>query len=425
METVLNVLPTEWQIVLGLRWRDALDIILMTCLIYQGYVLFRGTRAARIGVGLALLGVGYSLAQTAGLLLTSWVLGGIWAVAFLLVIVVFQAEIRQILEHVNPRLPSVPELRRPAWSKDAPDALATLADTCFALAAERCGALLVFERRDPLEPHLRSPGILVDARISAPLVENLFTPPTPLHDGALYLRRGRIYRAGSVLPLSETSSLPHFFGTRHRAAIGITERSDALAVVVSEERGTVSVVERGGMVTMPAAGELSDWLSTRLVETAQSKHWAFRSGQALLTYNWQAKLGSLALIMLVWFVFVGPQNTEIGFSVPVIYHNIPANLELDGKRSQEVYLRLRGSRELLRFLDPRRLRAEVDLEEATEGTSRYSLSTQEVNVPLGVQVASVDPATVTVRLRKKEPPEKPAVKEDTVKVPPQKKGEKG
>lgn len=424
MDGVLSLVPTEWSALLALRWQDALDVILMTFLIYQGYVLFRGTRAARIGVGLALLGVGYLIAQTAGLLLTSWVLGGIWAVVFILVIVVFQTEIRQILEHVNPRLPSLPELRQTAWAKDAPDALATLADTCFTLANKRCGALLIFERRDPLEPLLRSPGILIEARISAPLVENLFTPPTPLHDGALYLRRGRIYRAGTVLPLSETASLPHFYGTRHRAAIGITERSDALAVVVSEERGTVSVVEHGGMSTMPTVGELCDWLTTHLVG-APKKRWVFWPSPALLTYNWRAKLGSFAAVMLLWIVFVGPQNTEIGFSVPVVYHNIPADLELDGKRSQEVYLRLRGSRELLRFLDPRRLQAQVNLKDATEGSSRYSLSTQEVNVPLGVQVAGVDPATVTVRLKKKPPPETPADAGGTVKSDPQKKKEKG
>lgn len=418
------MIPAEWRTALALRWQDMIDITLMTCLIYQGYILFRGTRAARIGVGLALLGVSYLLAQIAGLLLTSWVLGGIWAVVFILVIVVFQSEIRQILEHVNPRLPSLPEFRHTAWAKDAPDALNTLADICFALAKRRCGALLIFERRDPLEPLLRSAGILIDARISAPLVENLFTPPTPLHDGALYLRKGRIHRAGSVLPLSETSALPHFYGTRHRAAIGITERSDALGIVVSEERGAVSVVERGGMVTLPNVGELCDWLTARLTDTSK-KRGTFWPGLALLTYNWRAKLASLAAVMLLWFVFVGPQNTEIGFSVPVVYHNIPADLELDGKRSQEVYLRLRGSRELLRFLNPDRLRAQVDLKDATEGTSRYALSTQEVNVPLGVQVAGVEPAALAIRLKKKPPLETPSDVNDTVKNAAPNKKDKG
>jgi hypothetical protein len=268
----------------------------------------------------------------------------------------------------------------------------------------------MFERREPLEPLLRSQGILLDASISPQLLENLVTPPTPLHDGALYVRADRVYRAGCVLPLSETRSLPSFYGTRHRAAVGITECSDALAVVVSEERGTVSAVERGKLVTMPSSTALVSWLAARLSGTPppQVFHWP---GRVLLTYNWKAKLGALAVVFVLWFVLVGPQNTEVGFTVPVVYYNIPPDLELDSKRTQEVYLRLRGSRELLSLLDTRRLRAQVDLKDAREGTAGYSLSAQDVNVPLGLQVAGVDPAVLTVRLKKTSPPKK-STKED-------------
>lgn len=387
-------------------WRDVLDVALMTFLVYQAYTRLRGTPAARVGLGLAVLGFLYFLAQATGLFLTSWVLGGIWAAVFILVIVVFQAEIRQILQQVNLVFPSLAAFRRAAWSKDAPEVLVTIAATCFALVSRRCGALLMFERRDPLEPLLRSQGVMVDAYISSQLIENLCTPPVPLHDGALYLRNDRIYRAGCVLPLSETSSLPYFYGTRHRAAVGITERSDALAIVVSEERGAVSVAEQGGMVTVPSARELVEWLTARL-STPSEKRLSLWPGRTLVTHNWQAKLGALAVVTVLWLVLVGPQNTEVGFTTPVVYHNIPTELILDGKPTQEVYLRLRGSRELLSLLDPRRLRAQIDLKEAREGPNHYSLSAQEVNVPLGVQVAGVDPPTVTVRLRRK-PPEKPA-----------------
>src|SRR5713101_9436458 len=103
----------KWLFAWVLRWRDVLDIALMTFLVYQAYIRLRGTQAARIGIGLAVLGVFYFLAQTTGLFLTSWVLGGIWAASFILVIVVFQAEIRQILEQVNPVIPSFSLLRRP------------------------------------------------------------------------------------------------------------------------------------------------------------------------------------------------------------------------------------------------------------------------------------------------------------------------
>ena len=399
LEWLFTIWPVEWGITRELGWRNALDITLMTFLVYHSYIRMRGTRAARIAAGMALLGVGYFLAQAAGLLLTSWVLGGIWAVVFILVIVVFQTEIRQIVEYLNLMIPSWAAFRRTVWAPETINVLTTIAETCCSLAGKRCGALLVFERSDPLEPLLRSQGSLVDARISAQLLETLFTQTTPLHDGALYLREERIYRAGCILPLSETRTLPYFYGTRHRAAIGITERSDALALVVSEEHGTVAVVERGGMVIQPGPQELVTWLTPRLLSPAEKRQWRW-SVRTFLTHNWRAKLGAFAAVMILWLILVGPQNTEVGFTIPVVYYNIPANLDLESKRTQEVYLRLRGSREFLRLLDPGHLRAQVDLKEAREGPMRYSLSATDVNVPLGVQVAGVDPPTMTVHLRR-------------------------
>lgn len=408
-----GVFGTVWSwyesISFPLGWRDVIDITLMACLIYQAYISFRGTRAARIGVGLAVVGALYFLAHAAGLLLTSWVLSGVWAAVFVLVIIVFQAEIRQVLEQVQPALPSFALFRRGRQLQSEVEILRTIADTCFTLATKRRGALLVFERRDQLEPLLRSAGVIVDARVSSQLLENLFMPPSPLHDGALYLRGDRIFRAGCVLPLSETPSLPHFYGTRHRAAVGITERSDALAVVISEERAAISVVEQGHMVTLPDIQGLYTWLLTRLVDSGQSHRFMWPSFR-LFTYNWRVKLASLAVVLLLWVALIGPQNAEVGFTIPVIYDNIPASLDLMGSRTQEVYLRVRGPRELINFLDPRRLRATLNLKEAQEGTMRYSLSAQDVDIPLGVEVARVDPATVTVRLKKKPPPEKEETK---------------
>jgi diadenylate cyclase len=404
----------DWHFSWGFRWRDVLDVALMTFLIYQAYIRFRSTRAARVGAGLAVLGIFYFLAQAAGLFLTTWVLGGIWAASFILMVVVFQAEIRQILEQVNPLIPSLTVFHRTNRANGVTDLLVTIADTCFTLAQRRCGALLVFERRDAVEPSLSGKGVVVDARVSSQLVENLCTPPTPLHDGALYLREGRVYRAGCILPLSETLSLPYFYGTRHRAAVGITEHSDAVAVVVSEERGAVSVVEQGSMLTLPGPQELATWLATRLSGDPE-KHERVWLDRTLITHNWPAKLGALAVVGVLWLMLVGPQNAEVGFTIPVVYSNIPVNFDLGEKSTREVYLRVRGSRELLSLLDPRRLRAQVNLKDAREGASGYSLSAQEVNLPLGLQVAGVDPPVVTIRLKKKPLPEKPPDKTGPVK----------
>jgi len=390
--------PLGWEF----RWRDGIDIACMAFVVYQAYIRFRGTQAARIGVGLAVLGLFYFLASQAGLFLTTWVLGGIWAAAFILVVVVFQAEIRQILEQVNPVL-STPKIfrRTPAEARIA-DFLVTIADTCFSLAKKRHGAILVFERNDPVEPLLRSQGVRIDAEVSDLLLDNLFTPSSPLHDGAIYLRAGRVCRAGCILPLSESRSLPYTYGTRHRAALGITERSDALAVVVSEERGAVSVVDRGGMVTLPGSSELLTWLNSRLSGAKKRRaQWRWRD---MLEANIRPKLGALAAVCILWLILVGPQNTEVGFAVPVVYYNIPGHLDMTGRNTQEVYLRVRGSRELLALLDPRGLRAQVDLSSAQAGRSRFPLTEHDVNIPLGLQVAGMDPSSVSVRLKERPSP---------------------
>ena len=398
MTEFFSFIPLGWEF----RWRDGIDIACMAFVVYQAYIRFRGTQAARIGVGLAALGLFYFLASQAGLFLTTWVLGGIWAAAFILVVVVFQAEIRQILEQVNPVLSTPRIFRRTSAETRIADFLVTIADTCFSLAKKRHGAILVFERNDPVEPLLRSQGVLIDAEVSDLLLDNLFTPSSPLHDGAVYLRAGRVCRAGCILPLSESRSLPYTYGTRHRAALGITERSDALAVVVSEERGAVSVVDRGGMVTLPGSSELLTWLNLRLSGAKKRRaQWRWRD---MLEANIRPKLGALAAVCVLWLILVGPQNTEVGFAVPVVYYNIPGHLDMTGKNTQEVYLRVRGSRELLALLDPRGLRAQVDLSSAQAGRSRFPLTEHDVNIPLGLQVAGMDPSSVSVRLKERPSP---------------------
>lgn len=407
MESITTVFWWVWA-VLGqvgqafwhFPWHHLIDIGLMTFIVYQAYIRFRGTRAVRIVAGIAVLGLGYLVAQAAGLFLTSWLFGGVWAAALIFVIVIFQGEIRQMLERVNPRLPTTTLLRWVSRVQLPEESLATIAETVFALASKRCGALLVFERHDFLEPLLSSPGVVIDARVSPELLETLFTPLTPLHDGALYLRGGRVHRAGCVLPISDNRQLASFYGTRHRAALGISEQSDTLAVVVSEERGKVSVVENGAITVVDTPAELLTRLADRLRASSEKpqKRWP---GKALVTHNWRPKLAALAVVSMLWFVLVGQQDTEVGFSVPVVYHNVPKELTIDGKQVQEVYLRVRGSQEMLNFLDPSRLRVAIDLKEAKEGWKRYAVSAKDINLPLGLQLAGVNPPKMELHLRKK------------------------
>ncbi len=391
-----------WRTVRYFPWHHLLDIGLITLVVYQIYIHLRGTRAMRIVAGIAVLGLGYLIAQAAGMFLTSWLLGGVWAAALIFVIVIFQGEIRHMLGQIKPRLPATTLWRWASQVRIPEEELVAFAETVFRLAARRCGALVVFERDDLVEPLLKSPGTVLDAQVSPELIETIFIHPTALHDGALYIRGGRAYRASCVLPLSENQRLAYIYGTRHRAALGISEQSDALAVVVSEERGKVSVAEHGTIAVVDTRAELLGWLGDRLT-TPEERPRRHRAIKTLLTHNWRPKLAALAAVSLLWFVLVGQQNAELGFSIPVVYLNVPEELTIEGRQVRQVDVRVRGSRAVLNFLDPSQLQVAIDLEKARPGTQRYAISAKEIKLPPGVQLAGVNPSMINLDLRKKPP----------------------
>ena len=410
-QPVWSSMAPVWGVLARVQWLALCDILIMTCLVYQVYACLRGTRALRVLGGVIVLGLGGVIARKAGLLLTAWFLSGIGAAAFIVVLILFQAEIRQILELLNPRLPRLPAhrlLRRVGKLLLPHEELRVLAEAIFVLAEKRCGALFIFERRDLLEPLLRSPGTVMNAEVSPELLETLFTPPTPLHDGAVYVRAGKIYRAGCVLPLSDDQGLASFYGTRHRAALGLTERSDAVAVVVSEERGAVAVAEHASLQTIASREALVVWLGHALSVAGETsprprRRWFNLHLLHLLTFNWQPKLVAFTAVALVWFVLVGRQNTEVGFSIPVVYTNVPESLTLQDQQAQQVYVSLHGSEEMLNFVDPDRMRATLNLEGAVAGKRRYTITPADINFPPGLQVSRINPSRISIRLRKKPP----------------------
>lgn len=220
-----------------------LDIALTALLIYGLFSLIQGTRAVRLVIGAIFLYLVYVLAQALELRLLSGILQTGAVVGLLALVVIFQPELRRALERLG-RVGSLAWLYVPASHRDAQRVAAILARTAAGLAPERIGALIVIERDTGLEDAAES-GVMLHADLSAELLHSIFTPHAALHDGAVIVRGDRVIAAGVVLPLSETSTHRERFGTRHRAALGITEQTDALAIVVSEESGSVSLVERG------------------------------------------------------------------------------------------------------------------------------------------------------------------------------------
>ncbi|MCH5278015.1 MAG: diadenylate cyclase CdaA [Desulfovibrionaceae bacterium] len=227
----------EWnQIPFG--WREALDITVVTFLLYHVIRFVRGTRAVAALSGLFVLLVLYAVAQMAGLLTLSWLLEAVFGSLFLVIVILFQQDIRQALSSMSLRS----LFRRRTGGHE--ELIGILARSCFDLAGRHIGALIVIEMTMPLGDMMEK-GVKIDGLVSEDLLSTIFFPKTALHDGAVIVNvSGRVVAAGCVLPLAQEVARQHF-GTRHRAALGITEVSDAVVLVVSEERGEVTVAQNG------------------------------------------------------------------------------------------------------------------------------------------------------------------------------------
>lgn len=236
--------------------RDCLDIGLVAFLIYWALVILRGTRAMQIAVGLGLIFVGYLLARRVGLVTITTLLDSVLAYLAVIVVIIFQSDIRRALARMG---------RRPLWRSQRTaketQTLEEVVKAASALAQKRIGALICFERSASLDEFIES-GTKLDAQVSKELLYSIFVPSfeNPMHDGAVVLREGRVWQAGVFLPLAGTVGGDRSLGARHRAGLGITEETDAVVIVVSEERGSISLCFNGNIVRNLDTGSLRDAL---------------------------------------------------------------------------------------------------------------------------------------------------------------------
>ncbi len=223
-----------------------IDIGITALLIYWLFSLIRGTRAVRLVIGVSVLILVYALAVAFDLRLLTQILQSGAVVGLFALVVIFQPELRRALERIG-RVGSFGWLLSPAKERAVVHVSIQVARAAAALSADGQGALIVLERETGLE-EVAETGVMIHGDVSADLLRTIFTPRSALHDGAVIIRDGRIVAAGALLPLAETSIHTERFGTRHRAALGITEQTDAVVVVVSEENGQISLVERARIV---------------------------------------------------------------------------------------------------------------------------------------------------------------------------------
>jgi diadenylate cyclase len=378
--------------ILRLSWLDVVDILVISYFVHRLFLLFRGTSSLQILVGLVFLRVLLLVAQRTGLVWTSQFLNEANAWVPILIIVVFRNEIREALLQTSPiRL----LVGQPNRSKTID--LAGVTEAVFHLAEARTGALLVFPNRDRLGEYVRE-GVALGGRISTPILESLFAKESPVHDGAAVIRKGRIERVGTFLPLSRQMGLPTEFGTRHRAAIGLSEVCDAVVVVVSEERGEVSVAHRGMVETIDGPASLEQVLRRRLRgEIADREH-----------SSWGRELAGQAAVFLmtcllvsavvIWGLRSGEPLSMKSVTVPIDYRNLSDGLELQDPTTGQVELQVRGQRPLIASLAPEQVTAFVNLGKISSGRHQVHLSAANILVPPGLEVVRISPPSLWINL---------------------------
>jgi diadenylate cyclase len=375
----------------SLRWQDCADVLLLTAMFSWVYSWMRRTIAVQISFGMVTLLVGSWVSNHFGLILTSYLLSAVSAVATMVLVVVFQREIRRGLSRVSP-LRWISNWHRRQWPV-GPSTV--IAEAAFALAAAGKGALVVIPRLDWIGEYL-SGGASVDALLSSELIETVFTSTAPLHDGAVLISNDRVARAGSILPLAAETDDPRH-GTRHRAALGLASVTDAVVVCVSEERRTVMVAHDGKLAPVPSEAELRETLdrlcSNHKVTKGSAPEPPRRIADAF------AYLVIFVGVVTAWAVIVSDRSHEVGRVVPLEIRGVSDSLRFDPPRITSIAVQLRSSSRELDLMAPDAVEAYIDVTASSGGPHLFRVHT---NAPAGIEVVSAVPSTVSLQIRKRD-----------------------
>ena len=383
-------------ILFDIRLPDIVDILLITIVVYQFYAWFWGTQAFKVLVGIGILGLVFVVAKSWGLILTTWVFQILWPVFVIMLIILFQKEIRQMLERFNP-MKMLGNRHGPAtngW-------IESFSGWIFQAAKRRTGVLVVFQRKSLVDDHITR-GIDLRSDPQPEILSAVFEKGSPLHDGAMLVANGKVASASCFLPLSTRDDLPRHWGTRHRAALGLTEKCDAGVLVVSEESGTVSLINGGEVEEVKTPEDLTHALKD-LTRDPRDEHVDIKT--ILLgwtTRRFRPKLLVVSMVFVIWLAFAGQQDLEKTLDIPLDVRNLSAGLTVAAPEDPRLTITCRGLRKDISALNPRNVSASVDLSKAGPGQGIFTVSAADLNLPNErIQVARIAPSTVVMILEEK------------------------
>lgn len=385
-------------------WRDVLDMLIVSVLIYFVLIFIKQTRSFFILNSVIFLILVSYLSKRFDFSLTRQLFQPLLTFVLVIYVVVFQREIRRFFDWFFRSGRRLSILRRISISSEVSSAVVRAVTT---MAEQKTGAIIVFPGDYPLEDLVEG-GVDLNGKVSVPLILSIFDSNTPGHDGAMLIQNNQIKKFGLHLPLAEEYKSYAKFGTRHRAAAGITERTDALAIVVSEERGTISLSEGGALKSVTDPEELEKKLKDFFKENIIDQSYGF--WHYVVVKNLFTKIASVVLAVAMWFLFV----YQTGFItqeyvVPIEFRFLPKEYVIEEVTPDNVLVTISGSNTDFTNFDSRQLKVSVDLSKVGEGTLLLPISRQNLNLPTYFALEKVDPYSIEVIIVRTSPIVEPAV----------------
>jgi uncharacterized protein (TIGR00159 family) len=377
--------------------KDVVDILIISIITYTVIIFIKQTRLWVLFYSTALFVVLYYLSNWLDLGLTRQIIQPVVTFFFVIFVVIFQKEIRRFFVWLSATGHKLAiQNKVAAASVGVAD---SIAEAVMIMAKQKTGALIVLAGDYPLEGVVQG-GYFLGGRISVPLLLSIFDSSSPGHDGAVIIDNNRIERFAVHLPLADNLSKVAKFGTRHRAALGLSEKTDALTIVVSEERGTVSVTEGGEIEVITDKNELENRIRTFLKENIAEE---INTGvwSTLVTHNFGFKILSLLAALAFWFFFVvqvGVVNQS--FDVPIEFRLLPKNYLVDQVVPKTIHVSLSGKYKDLQNLNKNDLKVYYNASELNENVETINLTEKNFELPPYLSVTSFSPSIVKVKIKK-------------------------
>ncbi len=375
---------------------DILDVFIIAILSYIAILFLRQTRSLTAFLGIGVIGIIYTLARAFHLYITTLILQSFFSIFIIVLVIVFQDELKRSFELI------ITSSTRKIKSKSTDFFSSTVFSVTQAasnLMRKKHGALIVIPGGELIDRHLKG-GNILDGIVTATVLESIFNPKSPGHDGAIIISKNRITRFGVHLPLSHNIKQIKEKGTRHSAGLGISEKTDALVVIISEERGEISIAKNGKIKTINSTQELEKHIQNHFEEHFPEKtHSPFKS---IFKERLLEKFSAIGIACFAWFFFVfQAEVVQRDFSVPISYTNISEELIIKNTLPETVTITLSArGQAVLSSLSPESLRVSISGNEIESGENEIEIERTNIARPFNVSVVNISPATIIVTAQK-------------------------